>query len=65
MGDGSPGSREAEGEGDEGFNIAPKRQMHRFTCNLGVLVGFPKTQIEKSERLYACTIYVYERYTPV
>src|SRR5450432_1620924 len=26
---------------------------------------WPAYQIEKSERLYACTIYVYERYTPV
>jgi len=35
MGDGSPDSREAEGEGGEGFYIAQKWQVPRFTCNLG------------------------------
>ena len=29
-----PGSREAEGEGGEGFYIRPKRQARRFTCIL-------------------------------
>jgi hypothetical protein len=35
LGDGSLGSREAEGGGDEGFLNRPKRQVPRFTCNLG------------------------------
>jgi hypothetical protein len=34
VGDGSPGSRKAEGEGGEGF-ISPEAQMPRFTCNRG------------------------------
>jgi hypothetical protein len=32
VGDGSPGSREAEGEGGEGFHIAQSGRVPRFTC---------------------------------
>jgi hypothetical protein len=35
VGDGSPGSPEAEGEGGEGFLYRPKQQVPRFTCNRG------------------------------
>jgi hypothetical protein len=35
VGDGSPGSREAEGEGSEGFLYRPKRQARRFVIEEG------------------------------